>query len=69
MYKFIGVVAFLFIGCADFTINKTMCDEIKLDPQATVPMECVRYSEDEAEKSINKGKEILSPDDAIQFTK
>ena len=46
-----------------------MCNEIKMDPTATLPQECLRYSEEEAEKSLNKGSEILSPEDAIKFTK
>jgi len=41
-------------GCANFTVNGTMCDQIASDPHATLPQECRNYDEKEAEKAFNK---------------
>lgn len=71
MYKIIlaFIASVLFIGCSNFSINASMCDRVSMDPLATVPAECRRYSEEEAGKSYNKGKEILSTEDAVKYTK
>ena len=71
MYKLVLVFLFssFFIGCSNFTINATMCDEIKVDPLATIPKECRKYSEEEAEKAFNKEKKILAPGDIIKVDK
>ena len=59
----------LFIGCANFEITGTMCNEIKKDTTATIPKECRRYSQTEAEKAFDKETQILSSEDAIEYTK
>lgn len=69
MYKIILGFSFLFVGCANYSINGTMCDQVRTDPLATVPTECRRYSEEEATRASDKETQILSPDDAIKFTK
>ena len=71
MYKLILAFLFssLFIGCSNFTINGTMCDRVKVDPLATIPAECRKYSEEEAEKAFNKEEKILAPGDIIKVDK
>ncbi|MBL4730191.1 MAG: hypothetical protein JKY28_02180 [Sulfurimonas sp.] len=66
---FIFIALFSFLGCSNIQVTGVMCDEIKKDPQATVPSECRRYSEDKAQKAFDKETEILSTEDAIEFTK
>ena len=71
MYKLIlaVLVSSFFIGCSNFTINASMCDRVKVDPLATIPAECRRYSEEEAEKAFNKEKKILAPGEIIKVDK
>lgn len=71
MYKLILAFLFssLFIGCSNFTISGTMCDSVRMDPLSTIPAECRRYSEEEAEKAFSKEKKILAPGDIIKVDK
>ena len=71
MYKIIFalVASWAFIGCSNFQITGVMCDQVRMDPMATIPAECRRYSEDDAQTSFDKKTEILSTEDAIKFTK
>lgn len=71
MSKFIlmFMVSGLFIGCSNFQITGVMCNDIKKDLTATIPEECRRYSESEAQKAFDRKTEILSTEDAIRFTK
>lgn len=57
------------MGCAGFKVTGMMCSQLRADPYSTVPSECRMYSEDEATKASRIDKEILSPSDAIKFTK
>ena len=42
-----------FGGCANFTINGTICDQIKTEPNTQqIPQECRKYNEKEAEKAF-----------------
>ena len=70
MWKLYLLCAFAFSGCANITINATMCDQIALDPTATMPDECRNYNEDEAQKAFDNTKhnQIIADDD-IKFTK
>lgn len=54
MYKILLALSFVLSGCANFTINGTMCDQIATEPGQTVPTECRNYNEEEAEKAFNK---------------
>lgn len=54
MYKILLPMALFLAGCANFTVNGTMCDQIASEPGATVPQECRAYNEKEAEKAFNK---------------
>jgi len=54
MYKILLAFSFLFSGCANFTLNGTMCDQVASEPGQTVPTECRNYNEDEADKAFNK---------------
>ena len=70
MYKIAIILAVFMSGCANFTINGTMCDEIASHPNQTVPKECRAYSEKEAEKAFEKvvqEKKIADKD--IKFDK
>ena len=63
-----------FWGCANFTINGTICDQINSEPNTQqIPKECRKYNEKEAEKAFfNKKKEKESKadvDDVIEFNK
>lgn len=70
MYKITILVALFLSGCANFTINGTMCDQIARDPGATMPQECKDYNEKEAEKAFNKVKEEKKvADKDIKFDK
>ena len=70
MYKILPLVAVLFAGCSNFTINATMCDEIASDPHRTLPQECKRYSEEKAQKAFDKTqKEHESQENIIKFSK
>jgi len=55
MLKEITIASLVLLsGCANFTINATICDEIASDPHATMPEECRDYDEKAAEKAFNK---------------
>ena len=54
MYKIAILTALLLSGCANFTVNGTMCDQIASEPNAVVPQECREYNEKEADKAFNK---------------
>jgi urea transporter len=59
------VLPFVFSGCY-FTINGTMCDQIRTDPNAVVPQECRTYNEKDAEKASVINHEI-NGSDIIKF--
>jgi hypothetical protein len=64
MWKFYLVSVVVFSGCANMTFNKEMCNKIASDPQATMPKECMEYSEEEAQKAFDKPlKKIESKED------
>jgi hypothetical protein len=67
MYKFILVLIFIFSGCANYSVNGTMCDEIAPDPKELVPQECQVYNEQKAAEASTNEEEILDPNDAIEF--
>lgn len=54
MYKILLPMALLLTGCANFTVNGTLCDQIASEPGAIIPKECRAYNEQEAEKAFNK---------------
>lgn len=59
------VIPFLLGGCS-VTINGTMCDQIRTDPNAVVPQECRTYNEKDAEKASVINHEI-NGSDIIKF--
>jgi len=62
----------LFSGCANFTINGTMCDQIASEPNTQqIPQECRKYNEKEAQKAFfnEKKKSKTDVDDIIEFNK
>ena len=59
-------VPFMLGGCY-FTVNGTMCDQIRTDPNGVVPQECRDYSEKAADKASNINHEI-NGSDIIKFT-
>ncbi|MDQ7045477.1 MAG: hypothetical protein Q9M32_06155 [Sulfurimonas sp.] len=71
MYKIILALLtpLFFLGCANFQVTGVMCDQVRSDPTATVPSECRRYVDEDAQKAFDKETEILSTEDAIKFTK
>jgi len=54
MYKIVISLAVFMSGCANFTFNGSMCDQIASDPNQTVPQECRNYDEKEADKAFDK---------------
>ena len=54
MIKTTILMALLLSGCANFSVNGTMCDEIAQDPNAVVPAECKAYNEAKAKKAFDK---------------
>jgi len=71
MWKLYLGVAFIFGGCSNLTFNALMCDKIASDPNAVIPQECVKYSEEEAEKAYNKTKDQkqTSNEEILKFNK
>ena len=70
MWKFYLLCTFAFSSCSNITINASMCDQIALDPLATVPQECRNYNEDEAQKAFDNTKHQQKiADEDIKFTK
>ncbi len=59
------VMPFLLSGCY-FTLNGTMCDQIRTDPNAVVPQECRNYNEKDAQKASIIDHEI-NGSDIIKF--
>ena len=51
------VLPFAFGGCY-FTVNAAMCDQIRTDPNAVVPKECLNYNLKDAEKASRINHEI-----------
>jgi urea transporter len=51
------VIPFVLSGCY-FTVNATMCDQIRTDPNAVVPQECRNYDEKAADKASQINHEI-----------
>ena len=59
-----------FTGCSKMTFNASMCDKVSTEPGATMPKECVEYTEEGAQKALDKPKTKLeSKEDVIEFTK
>ncbi|MDQ7043718.1 MAG: hypothetical protein Q9M40_10705 [Sulfurimonas sp.] len=70
MYKYIILTALMLDGCANFTINGTMCDSINRESGAVVPQECRDYDEKEADRAFHKIKEEKKVSDKdIKFDK
>ena len=70
MYKYLLITLLMFSGCANFTINGTMCDQIASDPNAIIPQECRPYDEEEAKKAFDKTKtKVESKEDIVEFNK
>ncbi|MDF1876320.1 hypothetical protein JHD47_00635 [Sulfurimonas sp. SAG-AH-194-L11] len=70
MYKITILMALMLSGCANFTINGTMCDQIARDPGAIMPQECRDYDEKEADKAFHKiVEEKKVADKDIKFDK
>ena len=70
MKKYLIFLVLAFSGCANFTVNGTMCDQIASEPNAVMPEECVVYEESKAQKAFDKTQpKISSPKDIIKFTK
>lgn len=59
------VMPFILSGCY-FTVNGTMCDQIRTNPNAVVPQECRNYNEKDAEKASIINHEI-NGSDIIKF--
>jgi hypothetical protein len=70
MKRYLIFLPLIFSGCANFTINGTMCDEIASDPNAVMPQECVVYEEQKAQKAFdNTQTEVESKENIIKFNK
>jgi hypothetical protein len=70
MFKILPLLIVAFSACSSITINGTMCDQIATEPNAVMPVECQKYSEEKAEKAFNKTKKKLeSKEDVIEFSK
>jgi len=70
MYKIFLIAIFIFSGCSNVTFNATLCEQIASEPGATVPRECIEYSEEEAAKAFNKkASQQSSSDEIIEFNK
>ncbi len=54
MYKIAILLVLSFSGCAYFTFNAAMCEQIASDPNAVMPQECQNYDEKKADKAFNK---------------
>jgi len=54
MYKYLIASTLFLAGCANFTVNGTMCDDVALQPNETIPQECRNYDEKAADKAFNK---------------
>ncbi len=61
--------ALIFAGCANMTFNAEMCQRIASDPQATMPKECVKYSEEEAAKASLKPSEKSESKETLEYNK
>ena len=70
MWKYYLVALFIFSGCSNVTFNATMCDQIASEPNAVVPQECRKYSEEEAQKAFDKTQpKVESKEDIVEFNK
>ncbi len=70
MWKYYLVALFIFSGCSNVTFNATICDQIASEPNAVVPQECRKYSEEEAQKAFDKTQPKLeSKEDIVEFNK
>lgn len=54
MYGVVFAFVVLLSGCANFTINGTMCDQVATEPGAVIPKECRNYDEAKAQKAFDK---------------
>jgi len=70
MKKYLIFLVLAFSGCANFSVNGTMCDQIGSEPNAVVPEECVVYEESKAQKAFDKTQtEVESKGNIIKFSK
>jgi len=72
MYKIVSISVLLLIvsGCAKFTVNAAMCDQIASEPNSVVPQECQKYSEEKAKKAFDKLKDKHeNNENIIKFSK
>ncbi len=68
LYITLSLIAVLFTACTNFTLNTAMCEQIALDPLATMPEECRIYNEDEAQKSFdNTQNKNMESNESIEF--
>ncbi len=68
LYLILSLAGWLFAACANFTLNTAMCEQIALDPLATMPEECRIYNEDEAKKSFdNTQNKRMESNESIEF--
>jgi len=66
------LMTLLFSGCANYTINGTVCDQVENDAgtMSIAPQECRDYSEKDADKAFNKAVEDKKVSDKdIKFDK
>jgi len=70
MNKLYILAIFAFAGCSNMTFNASMCDQIASEPGAILPKECIPYSEEEAQKALDKTQQKKeSKENVIEFTK
>lgn len=70
MNKIYILAILAFAGCSNVTFNASMCDQIASEPGATIPKECIPYSEEEAQKAFDKTQQKKeSKEDVIEFIK
>lgn len=69
---FLLMIVASFGGCANFTVNGTICDQINTEPNTqNIPAECRKYNKKDADKAFNKKKEDKKADvdSIIEFEK
>ncbi len=70
MIKSLAFITLFLSGCANFSVNSTMCNQVGTEPNSVVPEECQNYSEEKAKKSYFKEqKREESKENIIKFSK
>ena len=70
MIKSLVLIMLILSGCANFSVNSTMCDQVGTQANSTTPQECQNYSEEKAKKAYFKEqKKHESQENIIKFTK